>query len=63
MNPPPRLRPSWNPKRLGVKAMKVAGLETDVWCCLTGRNLEIVIQVNQNGVVMGTNVYQVRVPA
>lgn len=54
------VRRGWNPKNLGVQ--EFAGLETDVWCYLIGRKLEIVIQVKRDSVIAGTVTYQVKLP-
>mgnify|MGYP001587434328 FL=1 len=56
-------RRGWNPKRLGVVKPENGPHETDVWLYLTGRKLEIVIQVSEVGIVKGTAIYTVTLPA
>lgn len=47
------LRRGWNPKCLGVVKSANGPHETDVWLYLDGRDLDIVVQVNEGGVVKG----------
>ena len=56
------VRRGWNPKRLGVVQSTNGPHETDVQLYLIGRNLEIVIQVNEGGRAKGATVYTVRLP-
>ena len=55
-------RLTWNPKRLGLKKSSHGPHENDVWLYLRGTALDIVIQTNLNGVVLGSTVYRVRLP-
>ena len=55
-------RRGWNPRRLGVVKSSNGPHETDVWLYLVGRTLEIVVQVNEGGVVKGQTIHTVRLP-
>ena len=51
----------WNPRRLGVVKSSNGPHETDVWLYLfDDRTLDIVVQVNEGGVVKGQTTHTVR---
>lgn len=52
----------WNPKRLGVVKSKNGPHETDVWLYLINGTLDIVVQVNQNGMILGQTIHSIRLP-
>ena len=54
-------RRGWNPNRLGIKRTR-SGATTDTWLYLTGRTLEIVTQISDGKIVLGTTVQIVRLP-
>lgn len=59
-----RMRKGWNPKRLGIKQSENDPHETNVWLYLSETGvLDIVIQLNENGLSKGTMTYQVRLPS
>lgn len=54
-------RRGWNPKRLGTVHSN-SRHETELWLYLTGRILEIVVQVKEDGIVKGHSVHGVKLP-
>ena len=57
------VRRGWNPKRLGIVHSNGPGHhETELWLYLTGRILDIVVQVSEDGIVKGHTVHRVKLP-
>jgi hypothetical protein len=52
----------WNPKNIGVRKSANGDHENDVWLYMRGVMLEIVVQTNLNGRVLGTTTHRVRLP-
>lgn len=58
-----RFEREWNPKRVGVAAAENNPLlNTVLWIYKTGRRLEIYVQSNHNGQVLGTTSHTVNLP-
>jgi hypothetical protein len=53
---------TWNPKRLGIQKSSNGPHENDVWLYLRDTTLDLVVQTNLNGAVLGSTVYRVRLP-
>ena len=52
----------WNPLRLGVRQANNGPHQNDVWLYLQGSLLDLVVQTNLNGAVLGQTVFRVRLP-
>lgn len=64
MGDPGVMKRGWNPKRLGVVRSQNGSYETDVWLYLSRSGiLDIVIENHEGGVVKGTTVHSVTIPA
>ena len=56
------MKRGWNPKRLGIVKSNNSPYETEVWLYLKGRTLDIVIQVNYQGRVLGQTIHKIMLP-
>ena len=54
---------TWNPKNLGKRQANNGPHQNEVWLYLRGRTLDVVIQTDLHGKVLGQTVYRVRLPA